>query len=67
MNSRSAFRAILLWTVAAFSLSASPTLTLTPSGDVGGSPGSTTGWGFTIQNDADYIEITSSQYFAWLQ
>jgi hypothetical protein len=62
MNFRSALRAMLLWTVAAFSLSASPVLTLTPSGDVGGSPGSTVGWGFTIQNDMDYIEVTSAQY-----
>src|SRR5579872_2152274 len=63
MNSRSAFRALLLWTVAAFSLSASPMLTLTPSGDAAGSPGSLpAGWGFMIQNDSNYIEITSAQY-----
>jgi len=39
-----------------------PTLTLLPSGDLTASPGSLTGWGFTITNDADYIEITSSQF-----
>lgn len=39
-----------------------PTLTLSPSGDISGLPGSEIGWGFTITNDADYIEITSSQF-----
>jgi hypothetical protein len=39
-----------------------PNLTLLPSGDLTASPGSLTGWGFTITNDADYIEITSSQF-----
>jgi len=39
-----------------------PTLTLLPSGDLGALPGNLTGWGFTITNDANYIEITSSQF-----
>src|SRR5579872_767247 len=62
MNTRSAFRAMLVWAGAAISLSAGPVLTLTPSGDLIGTPGSTVGWGFTITNDADYVEITSAQY-----
>ena len=53
---------MLVWMGAAVSLLATPTFTLTPSGDVSGIPGSTVGWGFTITNDADYMEITSSQY-----
>jgi hypothetical protein len=61
MNSRF-FGALMVWMGAAVSISASPVLTLTPSGDVSGTPGSTVGWGFTITNDANYMEITSSQY-----
>jgi len=39
-----------------------PILTLLPSGDLTGSPSDLIGWGFSITNDADYIEITSSQF-----
>ena len=39
-----------------------PTLTLLPSGELTGSPGDLIGWGFSITNDANYIEITSSQF-----
>ncbi len=53
---------MLVWVGAAVSLSAGPVLTLTPSGALIGTPGSTVGWGFTITNDADYVEITSAQY-----
>jgi hypothetical protein len=62
MNTRSAIRAMLVWAGAAVSLSAGPVLTLTPSGDLIGTPGTTVGWGFTITNDADYAQITSAQY-----
>ena len=54
-------RLVLLCMGAAVSLSAGPALTLIPA-DLAGMPGSTVGWGFTIQNDAGYIEITSSQF-----
>jgi hypothetical protein len=38
-------------------------LTLSPSsGTVSGLAGESTGWGFTIFNDEDYIEITSAQF-----
>ena len=62
MKMTSRFFWALMWMGAGVSISASPVLTLTPSGDVSGAPGSTVGWGFTITNDTDYIEITSSQY-----
>ena len=39
-----------------------PVLTLLPSGSIGGLPGQQIGWGFSITNDADYIEITSAQF-----
>jgi hypothetical protein len=41
--------------------SATPTLTLSPA-TIAEAPGSATGWGFTITNDANYIEITSAQF-----
>ena len=53
---------LLLGLGAAVSLSAGPILILAPPGGLSGLPGSTVGWGFTITNDADYIEITSSQF-----
>src|SRR5579863_8265210 len=62
MNTRSAVQTMLVWAGAAVSLSAGPVLTLTPSGDLIGTPSSTVGWGFTITNDADYAQITSAQY-----
>lgn len=44
-------------------LSADPVLTLTPSPDVSGAPGSTVGWGFTIVNGTSYyLEFSSSQF-----
>lgn len=42
-------------------LQAAPTLWLDPlNGYVGGMPGDTVGWGFTIQNDTDYLLVTSA-------
>ncbi len=62
MHLRSTFGAVGLWLGLGLSLSATPILTLTPSGDISGAAGSETGWGFTIQNDSGYIEITSAQF-----
>ncbi|MBY0504815.1 MAG: PEP-CTERM sorting domain-containing protein [Bryobacteraceae bacterium] len=42
-------------------LPAAPVLTLLPP-DLVNSPGSTSGWGFTITNDTNYIEVTSAQF-----
>ncbi len=45
------------------SVPAAPILTLTPSPDLSGGPGSIVGWGFTIVNDTpDYLEFSSSQF-----
>jgi hypothetical protein len=41
---------------------ADPVFTLLPSGTIAGLPGDLIGWGFTITNDANYIEITSAQF-----
>jgi hypothetical protein len=59
---RPTFPVLLLWLGATVSLSASPILTLTPDADLFGAPGATVGWGFTITNDVDYIEINSAQF-----
>lgn len=61
-RSRSSLIALVLAATWAASLQAAPTLTLLPSGNVFGPPGSTVGWGFTITNNMNYIEITSAQF-----
>ena len=50
----------IMWATA--SVHAAPTLALLPSGTIYGNPGDIVGWGFTITNNTDYIEITSSQF-----
>jgi len=55
--------AAALLTASAGSLWADPILTLTPSPDQAGTPGSTVGWGFIIANDtSDYLIVSSSQF-----
>lgn len=55
--------AAALLTASAGRLSADPLLTLTPSPDLSGAPGSTVGWGFTIVNDTPYyLEFSSSEF-----
>jgi hypothetical protein len=50
---------------AVFSALAAPTLTLNPSdGTISGQPGQTVGWGFTIQNSADYVVVSEADYDA---
>jgi hypothetical protein len=53
---------IVLGTVAASALMASPILTLTPGGAISGTPGSTVGWGFTLTNDVNWIEVAQAQF-----
>ena len=43
-------------------LCAAPVLTLTGGGSLTDQPGVLQGWGFSITNDAGYIEITSAQF-----
>jgi hypothetical protein len=51
--------------LAAIPAMAVPTLTLDPaSGIIGGQPGQTVGWGFTLQNTADYVVVSESDYDA---
>jgi hypothetical protein len=52
--------ALGLWIWAAAPLRAGPVLTLLPSGDLSGGPGDVLGWGFSITNDANYIEISGA-------
>jgi hypothetical protein len=45
---------------AAAPLRAGSVLDLLPSGDLSGAPGEVLGWGFSISNDANYIEISGA-------
>jgi len=49
-----------LWIWAAAPLRAGSVLDLLPSGDLSGAPGEALGWGFSISNDANYIEISGA-------
>ena len=54
----------LLLTTCLLSLPTSATVTfiLTPDPLIFGLPGATLGWGFSLTNDTNYIEITSAQF-----
>ena len=52
--------ALGLWIWAAAPLRAGSVLDLLPSGDLSGAPGEALGWGFSISNDANYIEISGA-------
>jgi hypothetical protein len=54
--------AILLSSATAGAVPAAPILLLVPSGALTGTTGTTDGWGFTIANDANYIEITGASF-----
>ena len=58
---RIALRQLVLGTVAASALMALPILTLDPSGARSGAPGLTVGWGFTLTNDVNWIEVVQAQ------
>jgi PEP-CTERM motif len=53
---------IVMGTVAASALMAGPVLTLSPGGSLSGLPGSTVGWGFTLTNDLNWIEVAQAQF-----
>ena len=59
---KSSLKLILLGTVAAAALTAGPVMTLTPGGALSGAPGSTVGWGFTLTNNVNWIEVVQSQF-----
>lgn len=52
--------ATLLLIVAISAAQAAPIITLDPSASIGGSPGDTIGWGFTINNDTTQWLVVSS-------
>jgi hypothetical protein len=58
---KSAWKALLLIVLAGAALSADPVLTLSPA-DLTGAPGSVVGWGFTITNTTDFLNVTSSSF-----
>jgi MYXO-CTERM domain-containing protein len=59
---KTALKQIGLFTVAASALMAGPILTPTPGGALSGLPGSTVGWGFTLTNDVNWIEVVQAQF-----
>jgi MYXO-CTERM domain-containing protein len=59
---KTALKQIGLFTVAASALMAGPILTPSPSGALSGTPGSTVGWGFTLTNDVNWIEVVQAQF-----
>jgi len=49
--------------IACLGLQAGPVLTLTPAGGtISGTQGATVGWGFTIANSSNFLEVTSSEF-----
>jgi len=54
----------LVWLAAAVAaaLTAGPVLTLSPTNSLTGVPGSTVGWGFTLTNDVNWIEVVQAQF-----
>lgn len=59
---RLVLKLILMGTLAVVALTAGPVLTLSPSGNISGPPGSTVGWGFTLTNNVNWIEVVQSQF-----
>jgi hypothetical protein len=58
-----ALRAVCLGAVATAALSAAPILVLNPvGGALSGAPGSTVGWGFTLSNTTNWIEVVQAQF-----
>ncbi len=46
----------------AATLGAAPTLTLSPNGNLIGAPGATVGWGFTLTNNLNWVEVVQAQF-----
>jgi hypothetical protein len=59
---KTTLKQILLGTVAASALIAAPILNLSPGAAISGAPGSTVGWGFTLTNDLNWIEVVQAQF-----
>ena len=56
-------RCSLMLAVAATAGLQAATLTLQPAGGaLNGSPGQTVGWGFTLENATDYLQVTAANY-----
>ena len=59
---KSAFNVICLAAGMAATLGAAPTLTLSPNGNLTGAPGVTVGWGFTLTNNLNWVEVVQAQF-----
>ena len=56
------FKLAVLGAVAAGTLAAGPLLALTPGNNLTGAPGATVGWGFSLSNDFNWIEVIQAQF-----
>lgn len=63
MSKRLGHLVVLLVALCSWSAYATPVLTLTPSGNVGGPPGSTVGWGFSLMNDTGFFLLVDGSFF----
>jgi len=61
MQLKLATKILLITGIATASAYAAPIFQVNP-GTVGGAPGATVGWGFTLTNTTDYLLVTGSQF-----
>ena len=54
--------AVIIGALVAGSLSAGPVLTLSPASNLTGAPAATVGWGFTLTNAVNWIEVVQAQF-----
>ena len=59
---KSVVNGICLAAIMAATAAAAPTLTLTPGGNLTGTPGATVGWGYTLTNNVNWIEVVQAQF-----
>src|SRR5437667_6925241 len=59
---RTSLKVVLLGAMVAAALTAAPLVSLSPGGAIFGAPGSTVGWGFTLTNDLNWIEVVQAQF-----
>ena len=59
---KSVINGICLAAMMAATAAAAPTLTLTPGGNLTDAPGATVGWGYTLTNNVNWIEVVQAQF-----
>jgi hypothetical protein len=59
---KSLFKLAVLGAVVTGMLAAGPVLTMTPGHNLTGVPGATVGWGFSLTNEFNWIEVVQAQF-----